>query len=96
MDINKSLRLAIDSGEVHVGSKQACKAVESGKAKLVIIASNCPEGAAEMARSGKSAVHSFTGNNSVLGAACGKPFPVSSLCIVDAGQSDLLQLLPNL
>ena len=51
MDINKSLRLAIDSGEVHVGSKQACKAVEAGKAKLVIIASNCPDDAAEMARS---------------------------------------------
>ena len=53
MDINKSLRLAIDSGEVHVGSKQACKSVESGKAKLVIIASNCPEDTAEAARSGR-------------------------------------------
>ena len=92
MDINKSLRLAIDSGEVHVGSKQACKAVESGKAKLVIIASNCPEYAAEMARSGKSAVHSFTGNNSVLGAACGKPFPISMVAILKEGKSDVLSL----
>ena len=82
MDINKSLRLAIDSGEVHVGSKQACKSVESGKAKLVIIASNCPEDAAEAARSGKSAVHSFKGNNSVFGAACGKPFPISMVAIL--------------
>ena len=92
MDINKSLRLAIDSGEVHVGSKQACKAVEAGKAKLVIIASNCPGDAAEMARSGKSAVHSFTGNNSVLGAACGKPFPISMVAILKEGKSDVLSL----
>ena len=92
MDINKSLRLAIDSGEVHVGSKQACKPVEAGKAKLVIIASNCPDDAAEMARSGKSAVHSFTGNNSVLGAACGKPFPISMVAILKEGKSDVLSL----
>ena len=92
MDINKSLRLAIGSGEVHVGSKQACKSVESGKAKLVIIASNCPEDAAEAARSGKSAVHSFKGNNSVLGAACGKPFPISMVAILKEGKSDVLSL----
>ena len=92
MDINKSLRLAIDSGEVHVGSKQACKSVESGKAKLVIIASNCPEDAAEAARSGKSAVHSCKGNNSVLGAACGKPFPISMVAILKEGKSDVLSL----
>ena len=92
MDINKSLRLAIDSGEVHVGSKQACKSVESGKAKLVIIASNCPEDAAEAARSGKGAVHSFKGNNSVLGAACGKPFPISMVAILKEGKSDVLSL----
>ena len=92
MDINKSLRLAIDSGEVHVGSKQACKSVESGKAKLVIIASNCPEDVAEAARSGKSAVHSFKGNNSVLGAACGKPFPISMVAILKEGKSDVLSL----
>ena len=92
MDLNKSLRLAIDSGKVHVGSKQASKAVESGKAKLVIIASNCPEDAVETAKNGKSVVHSFKGNNSVLGAACGKPFPVSAVAIIDEGKSDVLSL----
>jgi large subunit ribosomal protein L30e len=92
MDINKSLRLAIDSGEVHVGSKQACKAAESGKAKLVIIASNCPQDTAEVARSGETAVHSFKGNNSVLGAACGKPFPISMVAILKEGKSDVLSL----
>ena len=92
MDINKSLRLAIDSGEVYVGSKQACKAAESGKAKLVIVASNCPLDAAEVARSGKTAVHSFKGNNSVLGAACGKPFPIAMVAILKAGKSDVLSL----
>ena len=43
MDLNKSLRLAIDTGKVSVGSKQSCKAINSGSAKLIILASNCPK-----------------------------------------------------
>jgi ribosomal protein L30E len=34
--------------------------------------------------------------NRQLGAACAKPFPVSALCVIDPGQSDLLTLNPNL
>ena len=33
--------------------------------------------------------------NRELGAACGKPFAVSALTVVDAGDSDLLTLRPN-
>ena len=95
MDLNKSLRVAIDTGNVFVGSKQACKAIDSGTAKLIILASNCPKDTVDVADGGKIPVYSFDGNNAVLGAACGKPFPVSSLCILDPGQSDLLQLAPN-
>ena len=36
MDLNKSLRVAIDTGNVFVGSKQACKDIDSGTAKLII------------------------------------------------------------
>ena len=92
MDLNKSLRLAIDTGKVHIGSKQACRAVDAGEAKLVIVASNCPEDTVGTVQSGKSAVHSFNGNNSALGAACGKPFPISALAILDEGKSDVLTL----
>ena len=52
MDLNKSLRAAIDTGNVFVGSKQACKAIEAGSAKLVILASNCPEDTVNTANSG--------------------------------------------
>ena len=47
MDINKSLRSAIDTGKVHVGVKQSCKAADSESAKLIIVASNCPKESAE-------------------------------------------------
>jgi len=92
MDLNKSLRLAIDTGKVSVGSKQSCKAINSGSAKLIILASNCPEETLSVAENGKTPVYSFNGNNSVLGAACGKPFPVSAISILDGGKSDILSL----
>ena len=92
MDINKALRLAIDTGNVHMGSKQSSRAVESGNAKLIILASNCPEETMSVVKGGKTPVHSFSGNNSVLGAACGKPFPISVVAILDGGKSDVLTL----
>ena len=95
MDLNKSLRTAIDTGNVFVGSNQASKAINSGSAKLVILASNCPDETVSAANSGNVPVHSFNGNNAALGAACGKPFPVSAVAILDGGKSDILNLKAN-
>ena len=92
MDLNKALRLAIDTGKVRLGSKQSSKAADSGSAKLIILASNCPEETVNFVKGGKTPVHSFSGNNSALGAACGKPFPVSVVAILDGGKSDVLSL----
>ena len=92
MDLNKALRLAIDTGDVHLGSKQASRAVDSESAKLIILASNCPKVTVDFVKGGKIPVHSFSGNNSVLGAACGKPFPISVVAILDGGKSDVLTL----
>ena len=92
MDLNKALRLAIDTGDVHLGSKQSSRAVDSESAKLIILASNCPEETVNFVKDGETPVHSFSGNNSVLGAACGKPFPISVVAILDGGKSDVLSL----
>ena len=95
MDINKALRAAIESGKVSVGANESIKAITSGSAKLVILSSNCLEETAAAAKNGEAPVHSFNGNNSVLGAACGKPFPVSTIAILDGGKSDILNLKAN-
>ena len=95
MDINKALRVAIDSGKVSVGANESLKAITSGSAKLVILSSNCLEETASVANKGDAPVHSFKGNNSVLGAACGKPFPVSIIAVLDGGKSDILTLKAN-
>ena len=59
MDLNKSLRLAIDTGKVSVGANQSSKAITSGSAKLVIISSNCPDETVAAAKKGETPVYSF-------------------------------------
>mmetsp|Transcript_3426 Transcript_3426/g.12038 ORF Transcript_3426/g.12038 Transcript_3426/m.12038 type:complete len:91 (-) Transcript_3426:43-315(-) len=83
------------SGKADLGYKQTLKDIRMGRAKLVIIAKNCPplrrseiEYYAMLADTG---VHHYTGNNIELGTACGKYFRVSSLTITDPGDSDIVR-----
>lgn len=67
-------------------------------AKLVLIASNTqPLRKSEVeyySMLAKTGVHHFAGNNNDLGTACGKFFRVSVMCILDAGDSDILRSMP--
>ncbi len=90
MDINKELRLAISTGKVYFGLEQTRKAIETKKAKLIIVSSNCPD--KRLKRMRKVKVYKFNGTNPELGAACGKPFSISVLTILDPGQSNVLSL----
>jgi large subunit ribosomal protein L30e len=94
MDIQKALRTVVATGKVYMGEAQANKAIKSGKAKLVVLASNSPgkDGILGAARSKNVPVHEFGGMGTELGPACGKPFSVSVLTVLDAGESDILQL----
>merc|ERR1711881_719790 len=78
--------------------KRLLKTLRQGKAKLVILASNCPalrkseiEYYAMLAKTG---VHHYTGNNIELGTACGKYFRVCTLTITDPGDSDIIRSMP--
>jgi len=88
IDIGKALRTAITTGVVKFGQEQTKKAIETQEAKLVVIASNCPDESISRAEGVK--VIRFSGNNMELGAACGKPFSVSALAILDPGESNIL------
>lgn len=43
----------------------------------------------------KTTVHHYQGNCSDLGTACGKYFSTSAVCILDAGDSDILRSFEN-
>merc|ERR1711901_1097 len=93
--INSRLQLVIKSGKYSLGYKSTLKTLRSAKAKLVIIANNCPAlRKSELeyySMLSKCSVHHYTGNNNGLGTACGKYFRVSCLSILDAGDSDILR-----
>uniref|UniRef100_A0A8C3RQ77 Large ribosomal subunit protein eL30 n=1 Tax=Chelydra serpentina TaxID=8475 RepID=A0A8C3RQ77_CHESE len=85
--INSRLQLVMKSGKYVLGYKQTLKMIRQGKAKLVILANNCPalrkseiEYYAMLAKTG---VHHYSGNNIELGTACGKYYRVCTLAIID-------------
>ena len=89
IDIARALKTAATTGEVRYGLAETKKSVKNGEAKMVVVASNCPEKEAMEALEGKK-VLVFNGTNMDLGAACGKPFPISALAIVSPGESNIL------
>lgn len=92
--MNSRLKLVMKSGKAILGYKHTLKSLRRGKAKMVLIASNCPHlrksEVEYMAMLAKCQVHHYSGDNSALGTACGKFFNCSILSILDAGDSDIL------
>ena len=82
------------SGKAILGHKATVKAMRRGKAKMLLIASNCPtlrkSELEYLAMLAKTQVHHYSGDTAALGTACGKFFNCSVLSIIDAGDSDIL------
>lgn len=94
MDITRELRNLVSTGEVHFGFNQAERAAKKKKAKLVIIANNCKTDNTEAIKEFEGIrTFDFEGNNFELGAACGKPFAISMLTVLDEGESTILDLM---
>ena len=98
MDLSRQLKNAIATGNLLFGQRQTTDACSEGDAKLVIIAANCPDAYVTALRAAHPEVtlHRSMRVNRELGIACGKPFSVSTLTVLDAGNSDLLSLETNI
>ena len=98
MDFTRQIKLAISSGKLLFGQRQTKDACANGTAKLIIFAANCPRNYIEemSATHPEVTMHQTMNVNRELGTVCGKPFSVSTICILDAGESDLLTLDSNL
>ncbi len=98
MDISRQLKIAISTGKLMFGQRQAVDACAKGEAKCVILAANCPQDYIDnlVAKHPEVTVHRTNIVNRELGIASGKPFSVSTITVVDAGDSDLLSLDNNM
>ncbi|MCH1541025.1 MAG: 50S ribosomal protein L30e [Candidatus Poseidonia sp.] len=97
MDLSRQLKNAIATGNLLFGQRQTTASCDNGTAKLVVVAANCPESYTTKLRATHPEVTMFRSNmvNRELGIACGKPFSVSTIAVIEAGDSDLLTLDSN-
>jgi len=96
IDINKAIATTIRTGKVLFGADNAVRNVRIGKAKLIIVAANCPQkirGDIEYyCRLSDVPIVIYNGTSIDLGSVCRKPFMVSALTIREPGDSEILKL----
>lgn len=99
MDVNKQIRMAVKTGKVDFGSKTAMSSASLGRAKLLILAKNCPQDYRDNivhdAEQSQIPIYVYQGNSLDLGALCERPFPVASMVIREPGDSEVLKLAEN-
>ena len=91
--------MAVKTGKVEFGTKTALASAGQAKAKLVILANNCPKVQREdilyNAEQSEVPVYIFQGSSLDLGGLCEKPFPISAMVIKEPGDSEVLKLAEN-
>jgi large subunit ribosomal protein L30e len=91
MNIEISLKKILATGKVSMGIKEAIKSKKKGEVKLFIVANDCPQ-KNEISEIAKDVpIYNFNGNSINLGLACGKPFGISILSVIDEGKSEILE-----
>jgi large subunit ribosomal protein L30e len=95
VELDRALQTAIKTGKVKIGSKETIKVARKGepKPKLIIIAKNCPAKIKNQLMELKLAIYEYPGQSTDLGMACGLPYTIAALAIMDPGESEILNLL---
>ena len=93
MDLAHALKVALETGTVRIGLSETLDAAKSKRARLLIVAKSCPDPMLLKERAiGKIPVYHYDGTAVDLGQACGRPFPISAMAILDPGSSAILTL----
>jgi large subunit ribosomal protein L30e len=93
MDLAHALKVALQTGKVRIGLSETLLSAKENQARMVIVARSCPEKLLTgNSKIGKAPIYHYEGTAIELGAACGRPFPISALAILDPGSSAILSL----
>ncbi len=92
INVDRALRSSIRTGNVVLGSNRTVEAGIGGQAKLIIYAIDCPEDVRMHLESMDLPVYGYQGMGKDLGSACGKPFSVAALAIIEPGDSEIMAL----
>ena len=96
IDVAKAIATAVKTGKVSFGANSAIQSARTGKAKMIVLASNCPveirEDIEYYCKLSNIPLLVYNGSSTDLAAVCGKPFLLSALTIREPGDSEILKL----
>jgi len=99
IDVDKAIATAVKTGKVSFGANAALQNAKTGKAKLIILAANCPkdikEQVAYYGKISKVPVMTYKGASMDLAMVCNKLFIISALSIRETGDSEILKVIEN-
>ncbi|MBS7287772.1 MAG: 50S ribosomal protein L30e [Candidatus Freyarchaeota archaeon] len=97
MDLNRAIQVAVRSGKVRMGFRNAARLLKTDSPKLVVISGNCPEDVRRevmyYCKLTDVPFIVYPGSSWDLGALCGRPHIISVLTILDPGDSDILKII---
>jgi large subunit ribosomal protein L30e len=93
INVDRALRSSMRTGKVLLGSNRTIDAGMNGQAKLIIYAADCPHEVRAQLESIDLPIYGYQGIGKDLGSACGKPFSVAALAIIEPGDSEIMALL---
>lgn len=96
IDIDKMIAMAVSTGKVKLGGRNATRESRGSRAKAYILADNCPENIKkEIAYNSSFAsipIIKYPKSSFELGATIGRPHKVAVITVYDQGNSKLLDL----
>ena len=99
VDLDKSIRVARKSGKTSLGVKSAIEAAKLGNAKAIIIAANAPVNLKEdveyYSKLSGVPIIEYPRTSQDLGTTVGRPHLTAFITVFNAGDSDILQAIPN-
>jgi large subunit ribosomal protein L30e len=99
IDVDKAIATVVKTGKVSFGSNTALQNAKTGKAKMIVLAANCPKDIKEQVeyygRISKVPVMTYKGTSMDLAAVCNKLFIISALSIRETGDSEILKIAEN-
>ncbi len=99
IDVNKALVSVVKTGKVAFGANSALQNAKTGKAKMIVLAANCPKGIKEQieyyGKISKVPVMTYKGTSIDLATVCNKLFIISALSIREPGDSEILKVIEN-
>jgi large subunit ribosomal protein L30e len=99
IDVDKAIATAVKTGKVSFGANAALQNAKTGKAKIIILAANCPKDIKEQVeyygKISKVPVMTYKGTAMDLAMVCNKLFIISALSIRETGDSEILKVIEN-